>query len=156
MLPQHLKQIRVLMLNDKENLERTLFRLDQGFELQFRLGPSLQGRNVSVHTNYPAKGQRYQRNTFQVLAWNNPTGREDDSDKFCCLDLKIAGSYQYYFGHGETKRSGGGYFIVDPVLRVGAEDQPLPLDCITIQTYLSKCLGCLDDWPDRLRVAKES
>ena len=30
MLPQHLKQIRVLMLNDKENLERTLFRLEQG------------------------------------------------------------------------------------------------------------------------------
>lgn len=30
MLPQHLKQIRVLMLNDKDNLERTLFRLEQG------------------------------------------------------------------------------------------------------------------------------
>lgn len=30
MLPQHLKQIRVLMLSDKENLERTLFRLEQG------------------------------------------------------------------------------------------------------------------------------
>lgn len=30
MLPQHLKQIRVLMLNDKENLQRTLFRLEQG------------------------------------------------------------------------------------------------------------------------------
>uniref|UniRef100_A0A3Q4HF18 Uncharacterized protein n=1 Tax=Neolamprologus brichardi TaxID=32507 RepID=A0A3Q4HF18_NEOBR len=30
MLPQHLKQIRVLMLNDKQNLERTLFRLEQG------------------------------------------------------------------------------------------------------------------------------
>lgn len=30
MLPQHLKQIRVLMLNDKENVQRTLFRLEQG------------------------------------------------------------------------------------------------------------------------------
>lgn len=30
MLPQHLKQIRVLMLNEKENLERMLFRLEQG------------------------------------------------------------------------------------------------------------------------------
>lgn len=30
MLPQHLKQIRVLMLNDKENLQRNLFRLEQG------------------------------------------------------------------------------------------------------------------------------
>uniref|UniRef100_A0A668AN62 Glycogen debranching enzyme n=1 Tax=Myripristis murdjan TaxID=586833 RepID=A0A668AN62_9TELE len=126
------------------------------FELQFRLGPSLQGKNVSVHTNYPDEGRRFERNTFRVLPWNNPTGKEDDSDKFCCLDLKIAGSYQYYFGHGNMKRSGGGYIVVDPVLRIGADDQILPLDCITIQTYLSKCLGHLDDWPDRLRVAKES
>lgn len=46
--------------------------------------------------------------------------------------------------------------MVDPVLRVGEDEHVLPLDCITIQTYLSKCLGHLDDWPDRLRVAKES
>ncbi|KAF7653347.1 hypothetical protein LDENG_00084160 [Lucifuga dentata] len=156
MLPQHLKQIRVLLLNDKENLERTLFRLEQGFELQFRLGPSLQGRKVLVHTNYPAEGQQFERNFFRVLTWNNPTGREDDSDKFCCLDIRIAGSYQYYFGYGDVERSGGGYIIVDPVLRVGADKHVLPLDCITIQTYLSKCLGCMDDWPDRLRVSKQS
>uniref|UniRef100_H3DLB9 Glycogen debranching enzyme n=1 Tax=Tetraodon nigroviridis TaxID=99883 RepID=H3DLB9_TETNG len=152
----HLKQIRVLMLNDKENLQRTLFRLEQGFELQFRLGPSLQGKKVWVHTNYPLEGQPYRRHKFRVLEWNNPTGREDDSDKFCSLDLKIAGSYEYYFGHGDTEQSGGGYIVVDPVLRVGADSHVLPLDCITIQTYLSKCLGHLDDWPSRLRVAKES
>lgn len=56
----------------------------------------------------------------------------------------------------DTERSGGGYIVVDPVLRVGADNHVLPLDCITIQTHLSKCLGHLDDWPDRLRVAKES
>ncbi|XP_008297524.1 glycogen debranching enzyme isoform X1 [Stegastes partitus] len=164
MLPQHLKQIRVLMLNDKENLERTLFRLEQGFELQFRLGPSLQGRRVMVHTNYPLEGQKFDRNNFRVLAWSYPTGREDDSDKYCSLELKIAGSYQYYFGYAlvskqsvqDIERSGGGYIVVDPVLRVGADNHVLPLDCITIQTYLSKCLGHMDDWPDRLRVAKEA
>ncbi|XP_055084309.1 glycogen debranching enzyme isoform X1 [Periophthalmus magnuspinnatus] len=156
MLPQHLKQIRVLMLNEKENLERTLFRLEQGFELQFRLGPSLQGRRVLVHTNYPLEGQPFRRDVFRVLAWNYPSGREDDSDKYCSLDLKIAGSYQYYFGYIGIERSGGGYIVVDPVLRVGADDHVLPLDCVTIQTYLSKCLGHLDDWCDRLRVAKET
>lgn len=56
----------------------------------------------------------------------------------------------------DTQQSGRGYIVVDPVLRVGADDHVLPLDCITIQTYLSKCLGHLDDWPARLRVAKES
>ncbi|XP_037537913.1 glycogen debranching enzyme [Nematolebias whitei] len=90
MLPQHLKQIRVLMLNNKESLERTLFRLEQVF---------------------PHRGE---------------------------------------------ERLGGGYIVVDPVLRVGPDNHVLPLDCITIQTYLSKCLGHLDDWTDKLRVAKES
>ncbi|XP_037131537.1 glycogen debranching enzyme isoform X2 [Syngnathus acus] len=156
MLPQDLKQIRVLILNDKENLERTLFRLDQGFELQFRLGPSLQGRRVTVQTNYPPEGQAFERNTFRVLTWKNPTGREDDSDKFCCLDIKVAGSFQYYFGFGDTEKSGGGYIVVNPILRVGSENRVLPLDCISIQTYLSKCLGTLNDWPARLQVAKES
>lgn len=60
------------------------------------------------------------------------------------------------FSYRETERSGGGYIVVDPVLHVGEDNHVIPLDCITIQTYLSKCLGLLDDWPDRLRVAKES
>ncbi|KAJ8012292.1 hypothetical protein DPEC_G00067150 [Dallia pectoralis] len=150
------KQVRVLVLNDMEQLGRTLFRLDQGFELQFRLGPTLQGKNVCVYTNYPALGEHFNRHTFHALDWHNPTGREDDSDKFCSLDLQTAGSYEYYFGHGDVEKSGGGYLVVDPQLRSGADQFHVPLDCITIQTYLSKCLGHLDDWADRLRVAKES
>ncbi|KAJ8409510.1 hypothetical protein AAFF_G00229110 [Aldrovandia affinis] len=150
------KQIRVLVLNDRENLDRTLFRLDQGFELQFRLGPTLQGKPVHVHTNYPAEGEKFDRHKFRALEWVNPTEREDDSDKFCALDLQIAGSYQYYFGHGKEEKSGGGYIVVDPVLRVGVDNHVLPLDCISIQTYLTKCLGPLDEWLDRLQVTKES
>ncbi|XP_030630081.1 glycogen debranching enzyme isoform X2 [Chanos chanos] len=152
----HSKQIRVLVLNEMEKLERTLFRLEQGYELQFRLGPTLQGKHVHVHTNYPVKGQHFDRHKFHALEWINPTGREDDSDKFCVLDLQVAGSYQYYFGHGDEKKSGGGYFVVDPVLRVGTDNRALPLDCISIQTHLAKCLGPLNEWPDRLRVAKEA
>ncbi|KAG7221002.1 hypothetical protein INR49_001720 [Caranx melampygus] len=136
--------------------EETIQANGRHLQLEFRLGPSLQGRRVVVHTNYPAEGQKFERNNFRVLEWNYPSGKEDDSDKFCALDLKIAGSYQYYFGRGDTERSGAGYIVVDPVLRVGADNHVLPMDCITIQTYLSKCLGHLDDWPDRLRVAKES
>ncbi|KAI4885777.1 hypothetical protein NFI96_003338 [Prochilodus magdalenae] len=94
------KQTRVLVLSDMEKLDKTLFRLEQGFELQFRLGPTLQGKHVHVHVNYPAVGEQFDRHRFRTLEWVNPTGREDDSDKFCSLDLQIAGSYQYYFGHG--------------------------------------------------------
>ncbi|XP_035597566.1 glycogen debranching enzyme-like isoform X2 [Oncorhynchus keta] len=150
------RQTRVLFLNDMERLERTLFRLEQGFELQFRLGPTLQGRRVQVHTNYPAEGEKFDRLKFWPLNWINPTGREGYSDKYCKLDLQVAGSYQYYFCAGTEEKTGSGYIVVDPVLRVGADNHVLPLDCIAIQTYLAKCLGPLDEWQDRLRVAKET
>ncbi|KAM6953512.1 glycogen debranching enzyme-like [Aplochiton taeniatus] len=153
---QPARQTRVLRLNDMEKLERTLFRLEQGYELQFRLGPTLQGKQVRVHTNYPAEGEKFDRLKYRPLDWVNPTGKEDDSDKFCKLDLKVAGSYQYYFGCGEDEQVGSGYIVVNPVLRVGGDNRPLPLDCINIQTYLSKCLGPLDEWLERLQVAKET
>ncbi|XP_071756275.1 glycogen debranching enzyme-like [Centroberyx gerrardi] len=150
------RQSRVLLLNNMERLERTLFRLEQGFELQFRLGPTLQGKPVRVYTNYPAEGHRFDRLKFRPLDWVNLTGREDDCDKYCRLDLLVAGAYQYYFSCGDEEKVGSGYIVVDPVLRVGVDNHVLPLDCITIQTYLAKCLGPLDEWPDRLRVAKET
>lgn len=56
----------------------------------------------------------------------------------------------------DGEKVGGGYVVVDPMLRVGADNHILPLDCVSIQTYLAKCLGPLDEWLDRLRVAKES
>lgn len=55
-----------------------------------------------------------------------------------------------------NEKSGGGYVVVDPVLRVGTDNHVLPLDCVTLQTFLAKCLGPLDEWESRLRVAKES
>uniref|UniRef100_A0A8D2KBD5 Glycogen debranching enzyme n=1 Tax=Urocitellus parryii TaxID=9999 RepID=A0A8D2KBD5_UROPR len=151
----HGKQIRILLLNEMEKLEKTLFRLEQGFELQFRLGPTLQGKAVTVYTNYPFPGETFNREKFRSLDWENPTEREDDSDKYCKLNLQQSGSFQYYFLQGNEK-SGGGYIVVDPVLRVGSDDHVLPLDCVTLQTFLAKCLGPLDEWEDRLRVAKES
>ena len=56
----------------------------------------------------------------------------------------------------QSKQNGCGYFLVDPILRMGQYDEKVPLDCITCQTVLAKSLGLFPSWEARLRVAKES
>ena len=50
------------------------------------------------------------------------------------------------------KRTTSGYFNVDPVLKVNKEET-IPLECVSLQTVLSKCLGPLTEWYDRLKVS---
>ncbi|XP_072366697.1 LOW QUALITY PROTEIN: glycogen debranching enzyme-like [Scyliorhinus torazame] len=148
------KQVRILHLNDWDRLERKLFRLKQGYELQFRLGPSLQGKDIHVHTNYPADAEVFDRHHFRLLEWQDPAG--DDSDRYCKIDVQLSGSFQFYVSHGNNHKIGMGFIVVDPILHVGHNNQVLPLDCICAQTFLSKCLGPLDEWEDRLNVARQS
>ncbi|MFT7809088.1 glycogen debranching enzyme isoform X1 [Arapaima gigas] len=55
---------------------------------------------VSLYAIYQREGEKFDGHKFPVLEWVNPTDRKDDSDKHSKLALKIAGSYQYYFGSG--------------------------------------------------------
>ena len=41
---------------------------------------------------------------------------------------------------------------MDPVLRVNKKET-IPLECVSLQTVLSKSLGPLTEWGDRLRVS---
>ena len=41
---------------------------------------------------------------------------------------------------------------MDPILRVSKEET-IPLECVSLQTVLSKSLGPLTEWSDRLRVS---
>lgn len=72
----------------------------------------------------------------------------------CCI-CKVYLAFGVVCGSDEEKL-GSGYIVVDPVLRVGHNDDVVPLDSITCQTYTASRLGPLDQWHDRLRVAKET
>ena len=44
---------------------------------------------------------------------------------------------------------------MDPVLKVNSTET-IPLECVSLQTVLSKSLGPLNEWSDRLRVSTQS
>lgn len=154
-------QVRVLTLNDKEHQDSTLYRLEKSWVLQFRLGPSLLGRKVQLHCNYPEKPKaEFNRNCYRPVPWCLDEGcnNTDDTSAFCEINIHTAGSFHYYFTHdadGHLSPQGSGFFIVDPEIQYG-NNEVLPLDCIQCQTVLAKGLGKFSTWEDKLRVAKES
>ncbi|PSN51057.1 hypothetical protein C0J52_01523 [Blattella germanica] len=154
-------QIRVLTLNNGENHDSTLYRLQKGWRLQFRLGPSLFGRKVTVYCNHPEGVEdEYIRNRYRPLKWlsDEDTLSGDDTSAYAEVAIRRAGSFHYYFvfdGSDGPGPQGSGFFTVDPVLTYG-NDEVLPLDCIQCQTVLAKSLGPFHTWQNKLRVAKES
>ena len=60
------------------------------------------------------------------------------------------------FSDLQSNANGRGYFLVDPVLRVGRMDDKMALETICCQSVQPKLLGTFSDWPNRLRVSKES
>ncbi|XP_063921993.1 glycogen debranching enzyme [Zophobas morio] len=153
-------QIRVFTLNDKEHQDSTLYRLEKNWILQFRLGPSLLGRKVSLYCNYPKENEEFKRNSYNLLKWSQDEGCKysDDTALLTEITVKISGSFHYYFtyeGGERDKHQGSGFFLVDPILKYGNNEQ-LPLDGIQCQTFLTKGLGPFDTWEGKLKVAKES
>nr|XP_023029124.1 glycogen debranching enzyme [Leptinotarsa decemlineata] len=159
-----MQQVRVLTLNDLEHQESTLYRIKKEWIIEFRVGPSLFGRKVFLYCNYPfekaGKTAEFNRNKYQLLEWAWDEGCEnaDDTAAFIQIKAALAGSFHYFFTYekGENfERHGSGYFLVDPVLTYG-RNEDLPLDCIQCQTVLTKGLGSFSKWESKLRVAKES
>ena len=82
------------------------------------------------------------------------------------LTVSLPGTFHYYFTssqgdqlpgpEGELPRGcgGAGHLLVSPVLHL--QGAPLPLDSLMCQTVLSKLLGPLDSWRDKLEVASQS
>ena len=98
-----------------------------------RPGPgSLARGEVEVFTNYPESGEQFCRNTFRKLHTLQ-------------LRLQAAGSFHFYWA-AAGERLGECWLSCDPSL-------PLPLSGLVCQTVLSKLLGPLPDWRDKLEVA---
>ena len=107
-----------------------------------------------LKTDYPAPGTLYKRNSLRILPWTYATKEAHwDPDRFVELELDLAGPYRFVYETGNTPAlengmEGSGYFVVDPELSYCP-------DGLACQTYVTKLLGPLSEWKDRLRTAVE-
>ena len=148
------KGVFTLQLAPSKDLEYKLFKLKIGQTLSFTLAPELVSEEVILFCDYPPHGKQYRRETYTELTWQY-TGSQVHLDPDRHVELKInrAGTFEFYFTRkGSSSKSsslGKGFFVVEPQLH-------RPLDSITCQTYITKLLGPLSEWKDRLSVAKET
>lgn len=145
-------QIRVLTLNNGEHQDGTLYRLRKGWQVEFRLGPSLLGKKITISINHPlVKNQQFERASYYQLPWDNNAAT---------LTLALAGSFHYYITDSSEESDGApiasGYLLVDPELRIGNGEEILPLDCVQCQTVLAKSLGPFSNWESKLLVSRNS
>ena len=140
-------EIRELTLSKGKFEECVLYKLKKRWVLRFKLGPDCLAEDVTLYTNYPLDGDEYDRSTYHPLAWHCPT-QQDRTSRYAELSVHLPGSFHFYFTISNTQ-AGAGYFLVDPELL-------FPLDSIVCQTVLSKLLGPLNTWKDKLEVAYRS
>lgn len=119
------QQTRIITLNDGQHLDSTLYRLEKGvFEhckniidfifinffvigwiVEFRLGPSLLGKQISIFANHPTSIEdEFQRHKYHKVEWQYGGEAKalertcvDDTAMFAQLVIKRAGSIHYYF-----------------------------------------------------------
>lgn len=97
-------QIRVLTLNDNEHQESTLYRIEKGYALHFRLGPSLLGRKVLLFTTYPPNNEAFKRDHYYQLGWKQDEGctNADDTALYTEIIAEVSGSFHYYFTYANA------------------------------------------------------
>lgn len=107
-----------------------------------------------LKTDYPAPGTLYKRNVLRELKWKYSAKQAHwDPDRYINLELDLAGPYRFIYETGSTAAledgvEGSGYFVVDPDLSYSPNG-------LTCQTYVSKLLGPLSEWQQRLQTAVE-
>ncbi|XP_062509338.1 glycogen debranching enzyme-like [Corticium candelabrum] len=158
------REVRVLTLEEHADYETTLFRFQKGVTLRFKLSPILQALNVNIRCNHPSGGSwtLFEKDRFHQLDWTSDSHCwYDDSERYCDVEISCAGAFQFIVEYRKYEKGGSelvtkiGYFLVDPTLRL-TKTTTLPLDCVACLTLLSKNLGVLTGWKQKLQVAKEA
>lgn len=145
-----------------------LYRLKKSTILRVVPGESLLGKQVAIRTNYPADDNEFVRAKFENLTWFSRYGVKlatsgshlaeiKDLEMYCEVKMLRSGTFKFHiFEEDKGQPCGSIYCQVEPDIRVGKERKVLKLESIRCQTVLSKCLGPLSTWEEKLRVAKES
>lgn len=149
--------MKILTLEAGQNHDSNLLNFDRGWSVKIVPGASLfEYDKIKIWTNHPVKGKEFVRTNYTELPLNYGGEVKNNIVGHCMnwwasIKFNIPGSYHYYFGCNSAKTEilGSGYFQVRPKLS-------LPLDCIQCQTVLSKNLGTIDTWRDRLAVCYQS
>eukprot|EP00127_Corallochytrium_limacisporum_P001381 Clim_evm3s55 gene=Clim_evmTU3s55 len=150
----------VELFEDSGFFETQHFRLYKNDTLRFRLAPQLQGHAVKVETNYPLSGEPFDREAFRIIDWDylSVYGKTfDTGDRQSDLELWCDGAFEFQFSWSDDGKAKmiHCYFMVEPLLK-NAQGGIVPLDSISIQTVISKLLGPVTEWKDRLEASVQA
>lgn len=160
-----------LSLDHGQHQENLLYRIHRDDVLRISPGPSLLGKKLQLFTNYPVEGKDFDRNAFQLLKWKNAQGQPltpppandltfvKDLDIYCELVAERAGSFKFYITYAKGGAHEASFYVqIEPKIFVGPPKAKklIPLDSVRCQTVLAKCLGPINTWEAKLKVAKES
>ncbi|CAD5217959.1 unnamed protein product [Bursaphelenchus xylophilus] len=140
----HEGQTYLIELNAGEKLDSKVTFFKKGWTARFRAGKKLLGRKLTL--KIPKLEKVFQFPELKSIS---------DFDFQVELVCETLGCFKYEFTvDGDPDSNGHGYFTVQPEWEVNG--QKLSLNSLAVQTYLTKLLGPLSEWKDRLQVAKES
>ncbi|CAK5035876.1 unnamed protein product [Meloidogyne enterolobii] len=144
----------VIELNIGEFMETKVFRLEQGWKIHFKLGESLIGKAIRLSildTDFDQIFPTFCGDAIKSL---------DSNENFLVFECNVFGAYKYQFyadTASPTKSTplGSGYFTILPQWRIGKEQKLLSVNGLCTITFLTKLLGPLNEWEERLQVANK-
>ena len=140
------KEVRELILRKGRFNKSTILKVKKGWSVVFKLAPEfLEHKTLSPLINYPEEGNQFSRDKYQDVFKVNCSDVSQGEDKVSEVEFSVAGPYHYMVCAGQEILSDG-VITVDP-------DLPFPLDSLVCQTVLSKLLGPVSAWREKLEVA---